>query len=125
MKVWFLTWHGVTVKQVQIGLLNENIRGLISPMLIPQSTQAKLELNVNISWSMTSNQLMVYPERTKIQVLAPIARGKKGEFQKTFEQLKKSGYVRVRVDGEMRELEDKAGSISILLPKPSQAGQAP
>ncbi len=52
------------------------------------------------------DQLMVYPERTKIQVLAPIARGKKGEFQKTFEQLKKSGYVRVRVDGEMRELEE-------------------
>lgn len=34
-------------------------------------------------------------------------RGKKGEFQKTFEQLKKSGYVRVRVDGEMRELEEE------------------
>ena len=53
------------------------------------------------------DQIMAYPERTKIQVLAPIARGKKGEFQKTFEQLKKSGYVRVRVDGEMRELEEE------------------
>ena len=53
------------------------------------------------------DQLMAYPERTKLQVLAPIARGKKGEYQKTFEQLKKSGYVRVRVDGEMRELEEE------------------
>jgi len=54
-----------------------------------------------------TDQILAYPERTKIQVLAPIARGKKGEFQKTFEQLKKSGYVRVRVDGEMRELEEE------------------
>ena len=53
------------------------------------------------------DQIMAYPERTKIQVMAPVARGKKGEYQKTFEQLKKSGYVRVRVDGEMRELEDE------------------
>ena len=52
------------------------------------------------------DQVMAYPERTKIQVMSPIARGKKGEYQKTFEQLKKSGYVRVRVDGEMRELEE-------------------
>ncbi len=53
------------------------------------------------------DQVMGYPERTKIQVMSPIARGKKGEYQKTFEQLKKSGYVRVRVDGEMRELEEE------------------
>lgn len=53
------------------------------------------------------DQVLHYPERTKIQVMSPIARGKKGEYQKTFEQLKKSGYVRVRVDGEMRELEEE------------------
>ena len=52
------------------------------------------------------DQVMAYPERTKIQVMSPIARGKKGEYQKTFEQLKKNGYVRVRVDGEMRQLEE-------------------
>ena len=52
------------------------------------------------------DQVMAYPERTKIQVMSPIARGKNGEYQKTFEQLKKNGYVRVRVDGEMRELEE-------------------
>ena len=53
------------------------------------------------------DQVLSYPERTKIQIMSPIARGKKGEYQKTFEQLKKSGYVRVRVDGEMRELEEE------------------
>ena len=53
------------------------------------------------------DQVLAYPERTKIQIMSPIARGKKGEYQKTFEQLKKSGYVRVRVDGEMRELEEE------------------
>ncbi len=53
------------------------------------------------------DQVMSYPERTKIQVMSPIARGKKGEYQKTFEQLKKNGYVRLRVDGEMLELEEE------------------
>lgn len=52
------------------------------------------------------DQVMQYPERTKLQVLAPVARGRKGEYQKTFEDLKKSGYVRVKVDGEMRDLAD-------------------
>lgn len=52
------------------------------------------------------DQLMVYPERTKMLILAPVVRGRKGEFQKTFENLKRDGYVRIRVDGEMRELEE-------------------
>ena len=44
------------------------------------------------------------PEQTKIQVMAPVARGRKGEYIKTFEKARKSGFVRVRVDGEMHEL---------------------
>lgn len=44
------------------------------------------------------------PERTKIQVLAPVARGRKGEYVKTFEDARKNGFVRARVDGEMVEL---------------------
>lgn len=52
------------------------------------------------------DQIMAYPERTKIQVMAPIARGKKGEYQKVFEQLRKKGFVRVQVDGELHELEE-------------------
>jgi excinuclease ABC subunit A len=49
------------------------------------------------------DQLMELPERTKLQLLAPIVRGKKGEHVKILEGIKKSGYVRVRVDGEVRE----------------------
>ena len=47
------------------------------------------------------------PERTKIQILAPLVRGRKGEFQKLFEDAKKKGFVRVIVDGEMRTLDEE------------------
>lgn len=50
--------------------------------------------------------VMELPERTKIQLLAPVVRGRKGEHTKLFEQAKKSGYVRVMVDGSMYELSD-------------------
>ena len=51
--------------------------------------------------------IMELPERTKIQLLAPVVRGRKGEHTKLFEQAKKSGYVRVMVDGSMYELSDE------------------
>lgn len=51
--------------------------------------------------------IMGLPERTKIQLLAPVVRGRKGEHVKLFEQAKKSGYVRVIVDGNMYELTDE------------------
>lgn len=51
--------------------------------------------------------IMGLPERTKIQLLAPVVRGRKGEHVKLFEQAKKSGYVRVVVDGNMYELTDE------------------
>ena len=54
-----------------------------------------------------ADQIMDLPERTKIQVLAPVVRGRKGEHVKLFEQAKKSGYVRVNVDGSMYELTDE------------------
>lgn len=47
------------------------------------------------------------PEKTKIQLLAPVVRGRKGEHQKLFEKAKKSGYVRVIVDGNMYELSEQ------------------
>lgn len=53
------------------------------------------------------DQLLTYPERTKLQILAPIVRGRKGEHQKVFEDLKKSGYVRIRVNGEIREVTEE------------------
>ena len=52
------------------------------------------------------DKVMELPERTKIQILAPIVRGKKGMHQKEFERARKSGYVRVRVDGNLYELTD-------------------
>lgn len=50
------------------------------------------------------DEIMNLPERTKIQLLAPVVRGRKGEHVKIFEQAKKSGYVRVVVDGSVYEL---------------------
>ena len=52
------------------------------------------------------DQIMQLPERTKIQLLAPVVRGRKGEHGKLFEQARKSGYVRVRVDGSLYELSE-------------------
>lgn len=53
------------------------------------------------------DQLMSYPEGTRMQILAPVIRARKGEHQKIFEDAKKSGYVRVRVDGSMYDLEEE------------------
>ena len=52
------------------------------------------------------DQIMELPERTKIQLLAPVVRGRKGEHVKLLEQAKKSGYVRVRIDGNLYELSE-------------------
>ncbi len=51
--------------------------------------------------------VMKLPERTRIQILAPVVRGRKGEHQKLFEKAKKNGYVRVIVDGNMYELSEE------------------
>ncbi|HHY70696.1 MAG TPA: excinuclease ABC subunit UvrA, partial [Thermoanaerobacterales bacterium] len=51
--------------------------------------------------------IMELPERTRIQILAPVVRGRKGEFQKLLENIKKNGFVRVRVDGEMRDISEE------------------
>ncbi|MBE5901031.1 MAG: excinuclease ABC subunit UvrA [Lachnospiraceae bacterium] len=53
------------------------------------------------------DQIMKLPEGTKIQLLAPVVRGRKGEHQKVFERAKKSGYVRVIVDGNLYELTEE------------------
>jgi excinuclease ABC subunit A len=53
------------------------------------------------------DQIMALPERTKIQLLAPVVRGRKGTHAKLFEKAKKSGYVRVRVDGNLYELTEE------------------
>lgn len=52
------------------------------------------------------DRLMQYPERTKMQILAPIVSGRKGTHVKTLEEIKKQGYVRVRIDGELRDVSE-------------------
>ncbi len=52
------------------------------------------------------DRLLTYPERTRIQVLSPVISGKKGAHVKVLEDIKKQGYVRVRVDGDMYDLEE-------------------
>ncbi|NLP51225.1 excinuclease ABC subunit UvrA [Bacillus sp. RO1] len=52
------------------------------------------------------DRIMEYPERTKLQILAPVIQGRKGTHVKTLEDIKKQGYVRVRVNGEMMEVSD-------------------
>ena len=53
------------------------------------------------------DQIMELPERTKIQLLAPVVRGRKGTHAKLFDRARKSGYVRVRVDGNLYELSEE------------------
>ncbi len=53
-----------------------------------------------------TDRILEYPERTKIQVLAPIVSGRKGSHVKVLDQIRKQGYVRVRIDGEMNDLSE-------------------
>lgn len=53
------------------------------------------------------DQIMALPERTKIQLLAPVVRGRKGRHEKVLEQVKRSGYVRVMIDGSQYELSEE------------------
>jgi excinuclease ABC subunit A len=53
------------------------------------------------------DRIMEYPERTKLQILAPLVSGRKGEHSKLFADIQKQGFVRVRVNGEIRELSEK------------------
>ncbi|NLA58734.1 MAG: excinuclease ABC subunit UvrA [Firmicutes bacterium] len=50
------------------------------------------------------DQLMALPEGQRLQVLAPVVRGRKGEYKKLFEDIRRDGFVRVRVDGELRDV---------------------
>ena len=53
------------------------------------------------------DRLMALPEKTRVQLLAPVSRGKKGEHSKVFEDARRQGYVRVRVDGEIHDLSEE------------------
>src|SRR5690606_9886076 len=52
------------------------------------------------------DRLLQFPEGTRMQILAPLVRGRKGEYRKLLEEVRKEGFVRVRVDGEVRSLDE-------------------
>ena len=52
------------------------------------------------------DQIMTLPERQKIQLLAPVVRGRKGTHAKLLDQARRSGYVRVQIDGSLYELSE-------------------
>src|SRR5690625_7225649 len=53
------------------------------------------------------DRILEFPERTRLQILAPVVTGKKGEHIKIFEKLQREGYFRIRVNGEMQEVTDE------------------
>ncbi len=73
---------------------------------IPHCPKCGKEIKKQTVDQMT-DQIMELPDGTKIQLLAPVVRGRKGTHAKLFEKAKKSGYVRVRVDGSMYELTEE------------------
>ncbi len=73
---------------------------------IPHCTQCGKEIKRQTIDQMV-DQIMELPEGTRLQLLAPVVRGRKGEHSKIFERAKRSGYVRVRVDGNLYELSEE------------------
>ena len=73
---------------------------------IPHCTNCGREIKKQ-SVDQMVDQIMELPEGSRIQLLAPVVRGRKGEHAKVFERAKRSGYVRVRVDGNMYELSEE------------------
>ncbi len=83
--------------------INDYLRLLYARIGIPHCPVCGREISQQTIDQIT-DEILSLPEGTKIQVLAPVVRGRKGEHQKVFEQAKKSGYVRVRVDGIIYDL---------------------
>ena len=81
------------------------LRLLYARIGIPHCYQCGKEIRSQ-TIDMMLDSILAFPEKTKISILAPIARGKKGEFQKELKKLQKDGFVRVRINGELRELDD-------------------
>lgn len=82
------------------------LRLLFARVGIPYCPHCGLEIS-KTGVDQISDKVLQMGEGTKLMVLAPIVRGRKGEFQKTFEQLKKQGFVRVVVDGQLYTLDEE------------------
>ena len=85
--------------------INDYLRLLYARVGHPICPNDGTEISSQSPEEMTEKVLEL-EERTRIQILAPIVRGKKGQHKKVFEQIKKEGFVRVRVDGELFDLEE-------------------
>lgn len=81
------------------------LRLLYARVGIPHCYQCGREIRSQ-TIDMMVDAILAFPEKTKFNILAPIVRGKKGEFHKELKKLLKDGFVRIRVDGEVRELAD-------------------
>jgi excinuclease ABC subunit A len=79
------------------------LRLLFARIGIPHCYQCGREIRSQ-TIEMMVEAILTFPENTKIHLMAPIIRGKKGEYQKEFKKLIKDGYIRVRVDGQIKEL---------------------
>ena len=82
------------------------LRLLFARIGTPHCYQCGREVSAQSSEQIV-DQIMALPEGTRIQLLAPVIRGRKGEYAKLFEEIGKEGFARVRIDGEIRELRDK------------------
>lgn len=82
------------------------LRLLYARIAVPHCPDCNREISSQTIDQMVDN-IMQLPEGTKIQLLAPVVRGRKGEFQKLFEALRKNGFVRVKVDGELSDLSEE------------------
>ena len=79
------------------------LRLLFARIGVPHCYQCGREIRSQTIDMMVAG-ILTFPENTRLSILAPIARGKKGEYQKELKKLQKDGFVRVRVDGEIRDL---------------------
>jgi excinuclease ABC subunit A len=82
------------------------LRLLFARIGIPHCSKCGREIRSQTIDTMLET-LLAYPANARLMILAPLVRGKKGEFQKEFKRLLREGYVRVRVDGEVRELAEE------------------
>ena len=84
----------------------DHLRLLFARIGVPHCYKCGREIKSQ-TIDMMLETILTYPANSRLTILAPLARGKKGEFQKEFRKLLKEGYVRVRVDGEVRELAEE------------------
>ncbi len=82
------------------------LRLLYASIGIPHCYKCGREISSQTVQEMV-DRIMELPEGTKVQILAPLVRGRKGEYQQLLDSLRKQGYVRIRLDGEVRDLSEE------------------